>query len=181
MIISIERLKERYPDISDVTQDDLDALEDMIRHYTHNPFQNRAVRSKAYIKGGKIQWVSPYLKVGGTLQITKSDFNDGIYTITAITSEGIAVDKRLYDSELQCLVTLVEYPPAIVRGLLDIILWKDRNSKWNNGENTPVQSETISRHSVTYQSDSTESDIDENFGVPKKYLAFMKLYKKARF
>ena len=44
-----------------------------------------------------------------------------------------------------------------------------------------IQSETLSRHSVTYATDSTEADLDEEFGVPKKHTAFLKRYKKARF
>lgn len=77
----------------------------------------------------------------------------------------------------------VEYPAAVKMAVVDMMKWKLRNEVLNSDdtENKPVASETISRHSVTYAQDSTDSDIDERFGVPKKYTAVLKLYERARF
>lgn len=77
----------------------------------------------------------------------------------------------------------VEYPAAIKMAVVDIMRWKLRNEDQNSGdtEKMPVQSETISRHSVTYAKDSTESEIDPAFGVPKKYTSVFKYWEKARF
>lgn len=47
----------------------------------------------------------------------------------------------------------------------------------DNGDKAGVQSETISRHAVTY------FNMDENSGMgfPKSLLGFLKPYRKARF
>lgn len=78
---------------------------------------------------------------------------------------------------------LVDYPISVKMAVVDIMTWKLRNEALNSADNTgkPVASETISRHSVTYATDATESDIDTSFGVPKKYTAVFDLYKRARF
>lgn len=78
----------------------------------------------------------------------------------------------------------VEYPASIKLAVVEIMRWKLRNEAQNSVDDTnnkPVQSETLSRHSVTYAQDSSETDIDEHFGVPKKYTAIFKLYQRARF
>lgn len=76
-----------------------------------------------------------------------------------------------------------EFPPDVQMGAISMLVWQLRNSAQNSGDTTmqPVASETISRHSVTYASDSTESDIDELVGVPRKLSAFLKPYMRARF
>lgn len=76
-----------------------------------------------------------------------------------------------------------EYPSSVKMAVVEIISWKLRNEAMNadNTEHRPIQSETISRHSVTYASDNTESDIDERFGAPKKYTAIFNQYMRARF
>lgn len=78
---------------------------------------------------------------------------------------------------------LVVYPADVKMTVVDIMRWKLRNEEQNSGDKSKkdIHSESLSRHSVTYASDSTESDIDENFGVPKKYTAIFKQYKRARF
>lgn len=78
---------------------------------------------------------------------------------------------------------VIEYPADIKMGCVDILRWKLRNEAANSGDTTQkaVQSETISRHSVTYAADASETDIDERFGVPKKHTAFLRPYMKARF
>lgn len=76
-----------------------------------------------------------------------------------------------------------QYPMDVKMGVVNILKWQLRNEAANNGDDSQkaVQSETISRHSVTYVTDTTESDIDMRFGVPKKYTAFLKPYMRARF
>lgn len=76
-----------------------------------------------------------------------------------------------------------DYPLDVKMGAINVLKWKLQNEARNSGDKTkqPVQSETISRHSVTYAADSTESDIDELTGVPRKLIAFLKPYVKARF
>ena len=85
--------------------------------------------------------------------------------------------------ESDVLVTKIFYPMDVKMGVVDIIRWKLKNEDINSGDTSKmnIQSETLSRHSVTYVQDSSETDIDGSFGVPKKYVAFLNAYKKARF
>ncbi len=76
-----------------------------------------------------------------------------------------------------------EYPMDVKMGCVDILRWKLRNEAANSGDTSQkdVQSETISRHSVTYAADASEGDIDKRLGVPKKHAAFLRQYMCARF
>lgn len=76
-----------------------------------------------------------------------------------------------------------EWPDDIKMGVVDLLRWKLRNEAANSGDTSKqaVQSETLSRHSVTYAQDTTEADIDARFGFPRKYAAFLKPYMRARF
>jgi hypothetical protein len=75
------------------------------------------------------------------------------------------------------------YPLDVQMGAINMLKWQLRNDAQNSGDTSkqPVQSETLSRHSVTYAADSTESDIDALTGVPRKLSAFLKPYVRARF
>lgn len=75
------------------------------------------------------------------------------------------------------------FPPDVKMGAIALLKWQLRNDEQNSGDTSkmPVASETISRHSVTYASDSTETDIDAFVGVPRKLSAFLKPYMRARF
>lgn len=66
-----------------------------------------------------------------------------------------------------------QYPPDVKMGVVNLVQW-DLNSR----EKVGVQSETISRHSITYAS-MTAADFD--IGYPKRLLGFLKPYMKARF
>lgn len=76
-----------------------------------------------------------------------------------------------------------EYPPDVQMGAINMLKWQLRNDAQNNGNisNKVIQSETLSRHTVTYATDGTESAIDTLTGVPQKLSAFLKPYMKARF
>ena len=73
----------------------------------------------------------------------------------------------------RCLTAEGEYPMDIKMGVLDMLKWDLENRK-----KVGIQSETISRHSVTYfNMDGDNSTI----GYPKALVGFLKPYKKARF
>ena len=76
-----------------------------------------------------------------------------------------------------------DYPLDVKMGAINVLKWQYRNESQNSGDTSkqPVASETISRHSVSYATDSTESDIDPLTGVPRKFSAFLKPYMRARF
>ena len=122
-------------------------------------------------------------KVGDTVQVSMSDLMDGLLcTIAKIEGNTITVNEDI-DHEDDVLVTKVEYPADVKLGAANILKWQLRNEAAAAGDKSQkdIQSETLSRHSVTYATDATESDSDESFGVPKKLLSFLKLYKRARF
>ena len=75
------------------------------------------------------------------------------------------------------------WPDDIKMGVVELLKWKLRNEADNSGDTSKqtVQSETLSRHSVTYATDATEADIDERLGYPRKYTAFLRPYIRARF
>lgn len=78
---------------------------------------------------------------------------------------------------------VVDYPADVKLAAVNILKWQLKNEAANSGDKSQkdIQSETLSRHSVTYAADASEADISADFGVPKKLVACLKLYKKARF
>ena len=152
----------------------LDAIETLIRKYTNNNFQNRHIRFTARTNGNRIKGVSPYVKVGDTLQISESDVNDGLYVVTEVNKlNGFTrVNKELFAVEHN-LVTKIEYPVDVQQGVIKLLQW-DLESVNRVG----VKSETISRHSVTYFDQDKNNQV---MGFPVSLLGFLEMYKKARF
>lgn len=173
MIISVEKFRE-FVDTSEkdpVIEAKLQALETLIRKHTNNNFQVRAIRSQSEILDNRILSPPEHLKSGDTIQISESLLNNGIYTVKEI-SDGMTVSGELLDCTKN-LITKVEYPPDVVMGVVDMLKWD-----LHNRDKVGVQSETISRHSVTYfNMDGDNSSI----GYPKSLTGFLKPYMKARF
>lgn len=175
MIVSVEDLIQ-YPAFrgldEDILKEQLDAVEILVRKYTNNNFQNRNIRFIGSSEGKVLNGVSPFLKVGDTVQISESGVNDGLYIVTALDDSTTTVDKNLYTVESN-MVTKIEYPPAVRMGVINLMTWEvEHRSKIG------IKSETLSRHSVTY------FDLDANnqvMGYPVSLLGFLDLYKKARF
>nr|DAQ25167.1 MAG TPA: head to tail adaptor [Bacteriophage sp.] len=186
MIMSIDELRQFITtDKTDLVLDaQLQALELLIRKYTNNNFQDRNRRFKCDVSSIGLLYASTLFKVGDTVQLSESAFNSGLYTIASIDLENgcMGLNEALTD-ESDVLVTKIFYPMDVKMGVVDIIRWKLKNEDINSGDTSKmnIQSETLSRHSVTYVQDSSETDIDGSFGVPKKYVAFLNAYKKARF
>lgn len=184
MIISVEKLKQYIKtDKADaVLEDMLQALELSIREYTNNNFIKRGIQFRCQVMQTKLYLSTPLFAVGDTIQISDSIYSDGIYTVKEIEEDFIVLDKPLLD-ESAVLVSKVEYPKDVQMGVVEMLKWKLKNEAANDGDvsKKTIQSETISRHSVTYATDSSEADLDEELGVPKKHTAFLKHHKKARF
>ena len=175
MIITVEELK-RY--VTTDAEDSglearLSALELLIRAYTNNNFQQRTVRSVADIVSGTVvmAWNSPF-KVGDTVQVTGSDFNDGLFTVKAVNDSVITVREDMIDED-DVLVTKVHYPMDVKMGVVNMMKWE-----LERREKVGIASETISRHSVTYESMTDDNSI---MGYPKTLMGFLKPYMKARF
>ena len=176
MIMSVEELKlyistGETPD--EVLEAKLQALELMIRSYTNNNFQKRAYRRTADIVGGLfvVEALTPF-KVSDTIQVTESRFSEGLYTVKDADDSTFTVNEDVVD-EADVLVTKVEYPADVKLGVANLMKW-DLEKRDKVG----IQSETISRHSVTYF--SMDGD-NSSMGFPKSLMGFLKPYKKARF
>lgn len=175
MIVSVEKLivmPEFAGQTKEMLQEKLNAVELLIRAYTHNNFQNRHVRFMAASNGNSIFAVSDFLKVGDTVQISQSKVNDGLYSISEIGDDFIKIDAELYNIN-ENLVTKVEYPADVKAGVIDLMKWEVKNRP-----KVGIKSETLSRHSVTYYDQDTSNQV---MGYPVSLLGFLKPYIKARF
>lgn len=172
MIISVSEAKElvNFKDWSDKKiEKKLKAIEQTIRSYTKNNFQNRCIRSDCGVIAQKIHGNVPGLNVGDTIQISESKFSNGLYVVNAIEDRMITVDKNLID-EPHVLVTKVEYPEDVVDCAVNLLEWAVKY-----GGKVGVKSETLSRHSVTYEDSATLY-----MGYPVSILGCLKSYRKAR-
>lgn len=152
----------------------LQALELLIRAYTNNNFQKRAFRAVAVAMAENkllLQGANPF-KTGDTLQITESELNAGLVTVSTSSDDAITVNESLYD-ESGVVITKVVYPADVKLGVANMLKWQ-----LENGDKVGVSSETISRHSVTYFDMSGDNSA---MGFPKAVLGFLRPYMKARF
>lgn len=175
MILTVEALRKHIEtdETDDVLEEKLRAMELLIRAYTNNNFQQRAARREADVVGGFLymEALQPF-DVGDTLQISESELNDGLYTVTEADDATVTLKEKTYD-ERDVLVTRVIYPADIRMGVVNMMKWE-----LNNREKVGISSESISRHSVSYFDLSGDNSIA---GFPKALLGFLKPYMKARF
>lgn len=151
----------------------LKAIELFIRGYTNNNFQVRGTGRVADVVGGlfMVEALNPF-EVGDTLQISGSEKNDGLYTVKESNDDTFTVNEKTRDKKV-LFVTLVEYPEDIKMGVVELLKYD-----LENREKAGVQSESISRHSVTYQAlDVNNTDR----GYPVHLMGFLKRHMKARF
>lgn len=154
----------------------MSALETIIRSYTNNRFHAKPlVRIEAFVRGGVfLSDASIPFIIGDTVQITKGDKAEdlGLYTVKEITGTTFTVNEPIADID-DIYVTKVAYDMNIKMGAVNLLRWEAVN-----GDKLGIQSETISRHSVTYADASGENYL---MGYPKALLGFLKPYVKARF
>lgn len=177
MIMSVAELRQYITtdDVDQVLGAKLQALELLIRAYTNNNFQKRALRAVAVaVSDGNrlIVTTSNPFKPGDTLQITKSEFNDGLVCVKVVDDEAITVKEELLD-ESGVVVTKVVYPADVKMGCVNLMKWE-----LENRDKVGVSSETISRHSVTYFNMDGDNSL---MGYPKSLIGFLRPYKRARF
>lgn len=176
MIIDVKKLKTLYPVFNDISDDlltyKLSAIEVAIRQYTNNNFQNRGIRGAFYSKGTQLMTdVMPPFRVDDTVMISASKMNNGLFVIKSISGNTLTVDNELYEAN-DNLVTKVEYPMDVVSGAINILMWDcfDRDK-------VGIASETISRHSVSYQQYDGANTIN---GYPSMLFGFCSNYMRAR-
>lgn len=177
MIMTVKELRQHITTDADdqVLEAQLQALELLIRAYTNNNFQKRAFRAVVVASADGNQLLVPGVtpfKAGDTLEITESDLNAGLVNVKAVSDESITVMEDLYD-ESGVVITKVVYPADVKLGVVRMLQWQ-----LDNGDKVGVQSETVSRHSVTYF--NMDGD-NSSMGFPKSLLGFLRPYKRARF
>lgn len=158
----------------------LNSVEQLIRAYTNNNFQNRAVRFEATSYGTeltadyKYSAVLPFLKEGDTVEISQStaNVNDGLYVVKSIMGYTISVDRDLFTVDNN-LVTKIVYPDDVKEGVINLLQWEIENR-----QKVGIKQETLSRHSVTYFDQDASNQV---MGYPVALLGFLAPYIKARF
>lgn len=146
------------------------AIEQMIRGYTNNNFQDRSYRIKTYVTNGVLYYGGEIpFAVGDTVEITNSKWNSGLYVITGISDNVITLDKQLF-TETDITVTKVYYPQDVKEGAISMLNWFIEHE-----DKAGVTTESISRHSVSYSSGGIE-----NWGYPTDVVGFLENYRKLR-
>lgn len=177
MIISVEKAKNEIADFKGWSDAKiarkLKAIEQAIRSYTHNNFQDRDCRRTADIVGGSfyVEALTPF-EVGDTVQITESKLNKGLFTVVTVDDGDFTVEETVKD-EKDVLVTKVVYPADVIECAYDMLEWDLKQ-----GNKVGIQSETLSRHTVSYLNMNGENAI---MGYPKGIMGALKPYMKARF
>ena len=162
-----------------ITQDDLDALEAACRSLTNNNFQNKHIRFKdiEFVGTNLIAIQDPIvgLKVGDTIEVNYSHYNDGLYVIESIDGKQITVQGTPFfvANTSGSMLTLVQYPADIARGIKKLIAY-DKKMASKIG----IKSESISRMSITYYDVNASENID---GYPASLLSFLTKYEKMRW
>ena len=175
MIISVEKARNLigFPEswTDEKIQMKLDAIEQTIRAYTNNNFQNRDIRIQADIRAGVFMSESliPF-SVDDTVQVSESRFNKGLFTVSAETDDTTFMVNEETRDEDDVLVTKIEYPADVVNCCVELMEWAV-----NFAGKVGIKSETLSRHSVTYEDSATMF-----MGYPASLLGCLKPYRKCR-
>ena len=173
MIISVEKAKSliSFPNWTDEKIEmTLKAVEQTIRAYTNNNFQDRDYRRTADIVGGLflVEALTPF-DIGDTVQISESSLNKGLFTVASADDSTFTVEETVKD-ENDVLVTKIVYPADVIDCCVNLMEWEV-----NNRGKVGIKSETLSRHSVTY-----EDSASMFMGYPASLLGCLKPYRKAR-
>lgn len=177
MILTLSEAQAINPD---VTQADLDGFEAAVRHLTNNNFQKAQVRAGNLTLSGHTITIgngeTTGIRVGDTVEINDTKYNDGLYVVGSLTTKTITVTQTLpFISEVPSfgIVTLVVYPADVVKGVKQLIEYDLKMA-----DKLGIKSETIARMSVTYY-DVNASDNAE--GYPGALLSFLKKHKRMRW
>ena len=177
MIISVDKARELVEIPENWTDEKIRmkllAVEQTIRAYTNNNFQNRGCRiENACIRAGVFlsKALIPF-EVGDTVQVSESRYNSGLFVVSEADDVAFTVEEATRDEDA-VLVTKVEYPADVVACCVNLMEWEA-----NNRSKVGVQSETLSRHSVTYFNQDAANQV---MGYPASLLGCLKPYRKAR-
>jgi hypothetical protein len=176
MIMTVEELRQyiNTNETDAMLKMKLSAIELMVRKYTNNNFQNRGFRIEADIRAGVFMSESliPF-DVGDTIMASESDLQSGCLAVVTETNDFTFLTDSEWADDSNILVTKVVYPADVKIGVINLMKWE-----LNNRDKVGIQSETISRHSVTYADANGDNYV---MGYPKSLIGFLKPYMKARF
>lgn len=175
MIISLDEIKTMV-DLSGWSdgriEKKLRAIEQAIRSYTNNNFQNRNVRGSLPMVNGVVYGCVPGLRTGDTVQISSSCFHNGLYIVEEISDRIRLYPTSGEDVREDVLITKIEYPDDVVDCAINLMSWEVAN----RGK-IGIKSETLSRHSVTYYDQDASNQVN---GYPVSLLGCLAPYRKAR-
>ena len=176
MIISVEKARE-FVEFPEAWTDEkielkLKSIEQTIGKYTNNNFQDKDYRSTADIIGGffVVEALNPFV-VGDAVMISYGK-NKGVFTVSEADDTNFSVEEDVVDDS-NLIVTKVVYPADIVDCCVSLLEWEIKYR-----DKVGIQSETLSRHSVTYVQ---QTDVNTVNGYPVSLMNGLNLYKKARF
>jgi hypothetical protein len=107
-----------------------------------------------------------------TVQISESVYNNGLYTLLRVLEDTAYAASDLKD-DMDVLITKVAYPADVIECALNMLEWeKEHRAK------VGIQSETLSRHSVSY---FNMDGANQTMGYPSSLLGCLKPYRKLRF
>lgn len=170
MIISVENAKKYVEALNKWTDEKIEgklkSIEQTIRKYTHNEFKDFSTEIISDIIGGYFyaDALNPFF-VGDTVQA-----GEKLYTVVSATGNIFSVAESISD-EKGVTVKKIFYPDDVVECALNLLEWEMKYRP-----KAGVKSETLSRHSITYEDSSAIF-----MGYPLSILGKLKLYKKARF
>ena len=162
-----------------INQEDLDALETSVRELTNNNFQNVHIRFKGIeFMANNLIVVNDSivgLKVGDTIEVNYSHYNDGLFVIEEIAGKQIKVQGTPFfvANTGGSMLTLVQYPADVTRGIKKLIAYDKKMAS-----KVGIKSESISRMSITYYDVNASENID---GYPASLLSFLTKYEKMRW
>lgn len=169
MFIDVDELKLEQPfcDIQEATlRRKVRAIEEAVRSYTNNPFIIKETKIEAKSEGGNLIATPGLFAIGDSVTIAYG-VNIGVYTVDFIDGDKITLDKRLRDANNVAFLSV--YPPDVTEGAISMLRY-DIDIRPNAG----VASETISRHSVSYESTTNVGGI----GYPSNVVGFLQPYRR---
>lgn len=174
MIISLEEAKEIN---NSIKESDILALEQAIIGYTNNNFRSNIHDEIKEInsQGLKVDNPNQFL-VGDTIEIIGTTYEDGLAIVTEVTEDYVTINlsnrgKYPQDVNEGAMVYLIEFPPDIKTGAIDVL-----SSKTKSMQKTGIKSESVGRMSITY-ANVTDSQ-NTIFGVDANYFSFLDPYRK---
>ena len=162
-----------------INQEDLDALETSVRELTNNNFQNVHIRFKGIeFMANNLIVVNDSivgLKVGDTIEVNYSHYNDGLFVIEEIAGKQIKVQGTPFfvANTGGSMLTLVQYPADVTRGIKKLIAYDKKMAS-----KVGIKSESISRMSTTYYDVNASETVD---GYPAALVSFLQKYEKMRW